>query len=283
MNKIKQEIIPINYSVQFLRIGQISGMYYSIAGRKTKRIVIYGIGAPLPPDEGKLSDAGVILDHDTDLYVPDYIGYSRSEGRFTPMNCIRTFLDLYDALAKGCMAICNYAGLKQELQYDEIHFMGRSFGGTYVLLLPRFNTKIKNICSIFPIADWGNVGKNQGHPEETVEGFYRAIIGDGYKHLYRGISLPVWKKHFEGKDDLNPIDNIKYLKNTNVFIGHGKKDINIYYGNSINYYNRILEILPDNKNQFKLKLYPFDHSKNTSNRAIVDYFKWLCVLKLPKA
>lgn len=282
MIKIKQKSIQINYKAQLLKIDQVSGMYYTVPGRKTKRIVIYGIGAPLPPDEGKLSDADVILDYDTDLYVPDYIGYGRSNGRFTPMNCIQTFLNLYAALTKGCTAICSYAGLKKKLQYDEIHFVGRSFGGTYVLLLPRFKKQIKNLCVIFPMVDWRNIGKTKNHPEETVSSFYKAMREDGYRYLYRGILNSIWEKSLAGKDDLNPIDNIRHLKSSNIFIGHGKKDNNIYYGNSVNYYRKILRTFPKNKNQFKLKLYPFDHSKRTSNMAVVDYLKWAHVPKFSK-
>lgn len=262
-----------NYVDQFLRIGNISGVFYTVPGRNTKRLVIYGIGAPLPPDDGNLSDASVILDYDTDLYVPDYIGYGRSEGIFTPMNCIETFLCLYDAFKKGCTAVCNYADLKKELQYDEIHFIGRSFGGTYVTLLPRFNKKITNICAIFPVVDWTNIGKSKGHPEETVEGFYKALVDDGYQYLYRGVLNPMWRKHFAGGDDLNPLENIKYLEHATVFIGHGKKDTNIYYGNSVNFYNKILKTFPNKKDQFTLKLYPYDHSKKTSNSVVIDYFK----------
>lgn len=279
MSNIKQQFVQSNYRDQFLRIGSISGMHYAIPGHITKRVVIYGIGAPLPPDEGKLSDASTISGFDTDLYVPDYIGYGRSEGRFTPINCVKTFLYLYEAFSKGCKGTCNYTNIEMSLKYNEIHFMGRSFGGTYILLLPRFNKNINNICSIFPIVDWGNVGKTQDHPEETIDGFYKAMLGDGYRFLYRGIFLPAWKKHFEGKDDLNPPDNIRYLKTARVFIGHGKKDVNIYYGNSVNYYKKVLKTFPDRKNQFMLKLYPYGHTSETSNNAIYDYFKWVGVKK----
>lgn len=269
-----------NYKEQFLKIGKISGIYYSIPGRKTRRIVVYGLGAPVLPDDGKLSDAPTILDFETDLFVPDYIGFGRSEGRFTPKNCIKTFLYLNDALLKGEIGVCNYENLKVELKYKEVHFIGRSFGGTYVLLLPKFNKQITNICSIFPVVDWARVGKNKGHPEETVEQFYQAMSEDGYGYLYRGIFNGIWKKHFSGDDKLSPVDNIKYLKNSKVFIGHGIYDANIYYENSKNFYHKLLEMFPDRKDQFMLKLYQFDHSKKTSNLAIVDYLEWMNVPKI---
>ena len=159
------------YISQLMRIGDISGMFYIHPKGRSKRIVIYGMGAPLPPDNGCLPDASVILGFDTDLYVPDYIGYGRSEGIFTPMHCIQTFLSLYDQLKKGCVGSCQYLGIRKRLQYDDVHFIGRSFGGAYVTLLPRFNKDITNICAIFPIVDWSNIGKS-GVPEESVEGFF---------------------------------------------------------------------------------------------------------------
>lgn len=268
-----------NYQAQFIRIGKISGIYYSVPGRKTNRIVVYGRGAPLPPDNGKLDDAPFILDYDVDLYVPDYIGYGRSEGEFIPTNCIKTFLFLYDALTKGVTGVCNYENSTKELKYKEIHFIGASFGGIYVPLLPKFNKKITNICAFFPLADWKSLGKNIEHKEETVEGFYRAMKGDGYQYLYRGILKPIWKKHFEGTDGLNPIDNLKHLRDAKVFLAHGKKDINIYYGNTERYYKELVKMFPERKKQYKLKLYPYDHGDETSKRAVVDYFTWMNIPK----
>lgn len=268
-----------NYSSELLRIGKITGMYYKVANRKSSNIVIYGIGAPLPPDNGTLQDASHILDFDVDLFVPDYIGYGRSEGKFTPMSCVNTFLHLYEDIKKGCAGKNHYKGTSLSLKYKNIYFIGRSWGGIYVLLLPRFNKEITNICAIFPLVDWKSQGINKDQ-EETINGFVSAMTDDGYKYLYRGILNPIWKKHFTGEDKLAPVDNIKYLKNAKIFIGHGKKDINIHYRKSEAYYKKIIQLFPDRKAQFNLKLYPYDHSKKTSNKSIVDYFRWMKIPKL---
>jgi hypothetical protein len=264
-----------NYQTYFLHIGKIAGMYYTMPGRKVSSIIVYGIGAPLPPDDGRLSDAHVILNHDIDLFVPDYIGYGRSEGIFTPLNCVKTFLDLYEFLSKGCIARCNYIGLKKKLQYNDIHFVGRSFGGAYVSLLPKFNSQITNICMIYPMLNWENIGKTTGVIEESVEDFFKAMVEDGYQYLYRGILSKMWRQHFAGIDGLNPISNISYLKDARVFIGHGRKDRSIYFGNSVEYYNALIKLFPGKKDQFLLKLYPFDHSKKTSNEAIQEYLRYV--------
>lgn len=271
----------LRYKTQFLKIGKIAGIYYYHPNKRpSSRIVIYGIGAPLPPDEGKLSDAPVILSYDTDLFVFDYLGFGRSDGRFTPLNCIKSFIYLYQALTSGCIGKSYYEGVSLRLRYKEIHFMGRSWGGIYVLLLPRFEKNIQNICSIFPVTDWRRLGKDKNHPEETIEGFYKAMTKDGYKYLYRGILHPVWRRHFSGEDGLSPIDNVNYLQNSYVFLGHGKKDTNIYVGHSIDFYNRLIQTFPNNKHQYMLKIYPYDHSAKTSNLAVKDYFKWRGIPKI---
>lgn len=267
-----------NYIVDLVKIGSIAGMYYRVPKRRVSSIIVYGLGAPLAPDSGYLPDAPFILGHQCDILVVDYTGYGRSDGRFTPLNCIKTFLKLYNELTGGTQAISNYKNTKYPMQYPQIMFVGRSFGGAYVPLLPKFNKKIKNICMLYPVVDYTRVGKMK--KEETMEGFLAAMRFDGYRHLYRGILSEKWQKHFQSLDGLAPIDNIDSLEEAKVFIGHGKKDININYTNSVNYYNKLIKKFPHKKEQFLLKLYPGDHSPKTSNPAILDYLSWM---QVPKA
>ncbi len=263
--KIKTELLGIN---------QIRGMFYSVPGRQTERLVIYGIGAPLPPDSGCLPDAPVILDFDVDLFVPDFIGFGRSKGSFTPKNCIKTFLELHDAFKNGCLAKNSYQNVARKLKYKEIIFVGRSFSGMYVLLLPRFNPKIDKIGAISPILDYQECGKIKG--EETPNQFMKAMLDDGYKHLYRGIEAKIWSKHFLNRDSLRPIDNLNFLGNTRVFIGHGARDSNINSIHSLNFHRKLIEKFPDKKEKFLFKLYQSgDHGKSTSSKAVADFLSWL--------
>lgn len=257
---------------QFLRINGIAGILYTIEDSVSQRLIIYGRGAPLTPDNGKFDAAAHIMNFETDLFVPDYLGNGRSQGTFSPKNCIKTFLLLHDSFTNGCTGTSTYGDVKIKLRYKEIHYMGGSLGGAYVPLLPRFNKDIKNICAIYPVVDWAKLGTHQ--PEETVELFLNAMRNDGYHYLYRGIFSPVWKKHFTGEDGLSPIDNISYLKDAYVYIAHGTKDENIYYKNSVNFYNQLCKRFPEKKNKFRLKLFPYDHGDATSNRAVVDYLNW---------
>jgi len=264
-----------NTKIKLLRIGGIAGMFYT-TGRKTDTIVVYGIGAPLVPDSGNLPDAPYILKHNVDLFVPDYIGYGRSDGTCTPVGCIKTFLELYEAFLGGVIAESHYEKLKISLEYKRIIFIGRSFGATYVTLLPKFNPDIKEICSIYGALNNKACGDYPG--EESNEDWLSAMEKDGYHHLYRGILSKKWKGHLNNEDGLSPMDNVKYLRNAKVFIAHSRDDRVLHYSQSENYYNKIISELTGKESQFKLQLYKgTGHDPGTSNRAVADFLDWLKV------
>ncbi|HLE49414.1 MAG TPA: prolyl oligopeptidase family serine peptidase [Patescibacteria group bacterium] len=260
-------------SPQLLRINGIAGMHYR-TNISPRALLIYGIGAPILPDNGNLPDAPNILERGVDVFVPDYIGYGRSDGNFTPQNCINTFVELYENFKQGCTGRNYYEGVSTKLKYERIIFIGRSFGGTYVPLLPRFNSEIKELALFYPVVDSKHCGVVAG--EETNERFLGSMKEDGYHYLYRGILDLMWKAHLENEDDLSPMDNMEYLKEAKLFIAHGMKDACVDYSHSVEYFNQLLERYPDKKDQIKLNLYPEGkHDKSTSNLAISDFLDWL--------
>ena len=91
-----------NINAELIKIGRVSGMFYHGKSR-VRTLLVYGLGAPVVPDNGLLPEADVVMKYQADLFVPDYIGYGRSDGKFTPMGCINTFLNLYEGFAKGCV------------------------------------------------------------------------------------------------------------------------------------------------------------------------------------
>lgn len=270
----------MKYQASLQKIGDIAGMHYTHK-RVSDTVIIYGIGAPIPPDNGTLPDAGVLMQYDTDIFVPDYIGYGRSDGRFTPLNCIKTFLLLYDAFSKGCVAQNAYAHKSIRFQYKRIIVIGRSLGGTYVPLLPRFNQQIKELAIFCPVVDSKSCGSVPG--EESNADFLRSMREDGYYHLYRGIRSPIWEKHLANEDDLSPMDNMHYLARAKLFIAHGKKDTCVHYTKSVRYHNELLQLFPERSKEFLLKLYPNgDHGPTTTNQAASDFMEWLEVPKIVK-
>lgn len=256
-----------------VKINKISGVYYS-CGKKTDTVLIYGIGGPTVPDSGNLPDAPYILKYGIDLFVPDYIGYARSEGKFTPKNCILTFLKIYNYFKNGVVGISYYDMKKVSLKFKRIIFLGRSLGGAYVPLLPKYNNNINEICVLYGAVDQKAQGEIKG--EETNADFMRAMVKGGYKNLYRGVLSKIWYEHLENKDGLSPMDNINYLGKVRMFIAHGKKDKCINYSKSVTYYNNILSAFPEKANHIKLKIYPDgDHGTSTSNKAVQDFLDWL--------
>lgn len=259
-------------NVKLLKIQNIVGMHYSTQ-QKTNTLVIYGIGAPNVPDSGNLPDAKIILSFGYDIFVPDYIGFGRSDGTLTPQNCIQTFLQLYENFTLGCYAKNTYENISFYFKYKRIIFIGRSFGGTYIPLLPRFNSKITELGLIYPVVDSKSCGSIPG--EESNQQFLDSMLHDGYHHIYRGILQPVWKDHLENKDDLSPMDNIKHLNNTKLFIGHGKNDTCVHFSKSQKYYEKICSTFPSQIKNFKLSLYDGGHNATTSHLATKDFLNWL--------
>lgn len=270
----------MNYLAKLIKIGKIAGMLYrkNWNSKNSDTLIIYGIGAPIPPDNGNLPDSPIIMKYKVDLFVPDYIGYGRSDGALTPMNCINTFLKLHEVITKGTIGISHYENTKFNLQYKRILHIGRSFGGTYVPLLPRFNPNIKELCVIYPAVD--NKSSGSVPSEESNEDFMNAMKFDGYHYLYRGILSALWKKHLNNDDGLSPMDNVKYLRDCRLFIGHGTKDKCIHYSKSKIYFNKIKDAFPDKIKQFVLKLYKgTGHNYQTSNRTVRDFLDWLQIIK----
>lgn len=266
------------YEIKFQKIGKIAGMHYA-KKKKPDTLIIYGIGASIPPDNGTLLDARIIAQFETDIFVPDYIGFGRSDGRFTPRNCIQTFIILFNAFSKGYWVKNAYDNSQAFLHYKRIIVIGRSFGATYVPLLPRFNSQIKELAIFCPVVDSKTCGSIKG--EESNQDFLRSMKQDGYYHLYRGILTKEWESHLENNDDLSPMENIVFLKNVKLFIGHGKKDICVNFIKSKKYYQKIMQIFPKKKHKIILKIYPKgDHGPTTTNKAIFDFLTWLNIKKI---
>jgi len=259
--------------IKFFKINGIAGnLYYTNENSKT--VIIYALGAPRVPDEGNVKEALHVTQAGLHLFVPDYIGFGRSDGVFTPINCINTFLRLYKYFKKGILGINTYENLKREFKYERIIFVGKSFGGTYIPLLPRFNSEIKELGIFYPVVDSKSQGSEQG--EETNELFLQSMDRDGYKYLYRGIMNKLWKDHLENLDDLSPILNISYLNNTKLFIAHGMLDKCVNYKKSEKYFKKVLNEFPNARNNFKLKLYKnSEHGYSTARLSIKDFIKWI--------
>lgn len=259
---------------KFFNINKISGIFYD-SESNSDTILIYAMGAPNVPDNGTLNIAPAVVEKGIDLFVPDYIGFGRTGGSFTPQNCIRTLLQLYKSFKNGCTGINHYEFERRFFKYKRILFVGKSLGAAYIPLLPKYNTDIKELAIFCGSLDQSEQGKI--YPEETNKSFIDALSRD-FHYLYNNMNAKVWWKHIEDKDGLSPMDNISYLSDCKLFIAHGKKDICVNYLRSVNYYKKIIKTFSDKKDQFQIKLYKNgDHGSSTTNKAIIDFLKWICM------
>lgn len=267
------------YDTHTLRIGKITGVLYKRPS-KTNTIVILGKGAPSVPDNGGNPIADVAIANGSDVFIPDYIGNGRSEGRFTPMNCVRTFLVLYDGFVKGCTGTDYFNMRKMKLKYGRVIPAGTSFGGRFLPALHRFNNNIKEICILYSAMDVTKYG-NLGVHEESHADFNRTMEKAGYRHLYRGIMSKEWERHWFNKDSIAPVNCIRNLKDVDVFMAHGMLDEDINYRRSVEYYNRITGMFPEKKGKTAvLELYKNGtHGPETGKLGLRDFFKWSASMK----
>lgn len=71
--------------------GLVASFYQS--ANPNGKLMVVAIGAPNLIDVGALRNASLLTDAGYDVLVPEYYGFCRSEGEFTPMNSIETLLD----------------------------------------------------------------------------------------------------------------------------------------------------------------------------------------------
>ena len=261
-----------------LRIGGISGCFYP-SYHNSSTILVYGIGAPAIPDSGALKEADSVIRKGIDLFVPDYIGYGRSTGFFRPINCVETFLRLRRSFMGGCSAVNNFRGLRLRLRYDRILFAGKSFGGRYISLLPKFEPDVSDLALICPALETGSYG-NAYIEEESIKDFLRCMGKDGYSNLYRGffhkgrISRE-WRIHLSDKDDMAPLSNVQSMGDARIFIAHGRHDKSINFHRSVSYYRMLRSAFPNKKREsLTLRLYNEDHGGGLAKKALGAFVRW---------
>jgi hypothetical protein len=266
----------MDYKSQFLRVKTIGGMFYS-NDRKNHTLIIYAGGAPTNQDTGNMREADEIMKYRCDMFAPDYIGFARSDGTFTPKNCVITFTTLNREFKNGTVGTNYYGHVKKRMKYKRIVFIGKSFGGRYIPLLPKFDNTIKELGIVCPALNTGSYKTRNN--EESTEDFMNAMKQNGYIHLYRGITRKEWVRHLQDKDSLAPLSNIKYLERARLFVAHGTEDASINYKNSITYYEKIIRMFPEKTNEVKIRIYENEDHRSVAVPAVKDFMKWLGLKK----
>ncbi len=256
--------------MQVLKFWRLVWSYYK-SDNKSDILIIAAIWAPNLMDVDSLRNVDILIKAWYDVITPEYYGFCRSFWKFTPINSIKTFIDTKNFFKKG-VVINVYSWKKVKVKYKKFIFLGMSYWWWVVPLLPRFDKEVNTIAMFYPVIDYSSFWK-RWVKEETVEDFLNSIKR-WFSKIYNWIKLPIWEKHFQDKTDLIPINNIKYLKNVNIFLAHGTNDKSIYYKKTREYYERLKKY--NIKGNYIYKEYKwFWHGIDTMREASYDLIKWL--------
>lgn len=229
--------------------------------------VIYLKGGPYStPDNGKSPFYKTCEANNVALIVPDYIGYFRSDGRFSFKNCITTILKSKEFM-EGSIPGHDYLTKRNiKISVKNIIVIGSSWSGAIVPFVDFFGkTNIKYIGLIKPVTDW-TFNKNSKEVEEDLIKT-RDFITNQYKNVYRGFANSVWYQIFTKPiKKYNPINNTHLLEGKTIYIIHGNKDKTIHWTNSFRYYNKLLATNSSKKIFWKL-LQNYSHSEKTNIRS----------------
>ena len=218
--------------------------------------MVYLSGAPTVPSD-KSQEALLVAKSWFDLISPDYYGYGRSDGFFSPKNCIQTAYDTLQTFRQQIPVISVYSPDELFLPcYDEIIILWASYGGWIATAMPKYDELIKEIVLLYP---WfaSEDTNTLWYPEEDDEMFLRQFLL-GYKSLYRFEDIV---SPFDGLISLwalNPRDDLSYLKDTKIFVWHGTADDVIRSGRSRQFVDNLRELNHDGQYHYA-EYYGLDH------------------------
>lgn len=250
----------------YIKIGPVIGSLY-LASTSSQKVIIYAKGGPSFGDNGKATFWKICKDNGYSLLIPDYLGYCRSEGKFTFKGCIET-LSISEKFIVGKLeAIDLLTGKKIKIKSKNNILIGSSWGGAIVPFFDQKSCKsIKAIGLIKPVTDWVSQGKNKTHIEENPEEMIN-LTKSVYKNIYKGFEKSPWPDIIRGKiKKFNPINNVNLLKNIPVYIAHGNRDKSVYWKKSSIYFKKLISE-GNKKTTFKL-LKNCNHGSSSTNMGV---------------
>jgi hypothetical protein len=224
--------------ILLIKINKVVGTLY-IPAKETQNAIIYAKGGPSLGDDGKSPVWAIAKKYNYVLFIPDYIGFCRSDGIFSFKGCIETINESEQFLKGKVSAHTIDTGEKIEISTKNQVLIGSSWGGAIVPFYEKFRkSSIRYIGLIKPVTDWKSQGRTNDQ-EENVE-LTAQSIKNGWGNIYRGFSKSLWPKIFLGQvSECNPIDCIRLLQGKYVIICHGKKDDVVNWKKSKKYYEKL--------------------------------------------
>ena len=216
------------------------GQYYQKEGNTKLAIILWW--APELPSLSE-NEAKIIGKSWFDLVRPDYYGYGRSDGFFSPKNCIQTAYDTLQVFRDQWIILSVYEDEElATVHYDEIVIIGLSFGSWIVSILPKFDDHIKEVVLLYPWLGYDDMNQ-LWYPEESDEEFLRLLLV-WYKNLYRFADGTDPYESMLEIDEFNSTINASHLENKKIFVWHGTGDDVIWSWRSKAFVEKLKEMNP---------------------------------------
>lgn len=229
--------------------GIVSGAYLPTQSKMSDTAIVIAQGALSTGDSGKREFHKSTIPYGIPVFIPDYYGHSRSDGRFTPRNCAKTIVDTIDTLKGGALVYNAEENKRIRYKFKNVIVVGTSFGGWIPWYINTFFPKhhLERFGLMAPLVDLKNQATKKFPKEESAKSFLQR--GNTiYKNIYRGISSPVWNDFLFAKKAKNdPMKNLEKIAGSKIVIAHGKEDTSINPKKSTALYNKLLALNPADK------------------------------------
>jgi hypothetical protein len=200
-----------------------------------------------------------------DVVAPDYYGYARSGGVFTPSWCVQTVVDTANTFRSGIILDVRWNS-ELSVHYDEIVVVGSSFWWWVACMVPKFDTSIKEIVLLyprFPRNDFATLW----YKEETTEEYIRQCTL-WYSWLMRFGDQEWWELLYNGEWTYAIEKEYEHLRDVSIFMGYGTADEIIHYSRTRDFYTQLQEWNPSGEYSY-VEYYGLGHS-GTCKTAIME-------------
>jgi len=247
LNKIPQKG---EYHVLVSMGGLIGSLY--IPKQLSTCIVIEAPGAPCWGDTGTHKGWSECKKHNISLFVPDYLGSSRSNGsQFSMRNCLKT-LYMCEQFVKGKISAKSVVdGKLIHIQFETILLIGSSFGGAVIPFYPREypDTEVRGLGFLYPTTVWGP--KEYVYPDEESDEEYLYLLENGWGNFYRNIMSSDWPGIILGREEkFIPNQNIDHLRGFWIYAVHGDQDNLVHWSRTKKYIELLKKNDPDNNHVY---------------------------------
>ena len=226
-----------------IRYGDVVADYHTLSGNTA--LIIRCSGMPWLPSSD--NDMPWLQTSWYDVVMPDYYGYARSLGTFTPSWCIQTVLDTAKTFRSWTVLDVRW-NTSLQVHYDHIIVVGASFGGRVACMSPKFDTSLKEVVLCYPQlapAKYGTLWL----PEVTDVEFWR-VAKQWYWWLICRWAEQERQEMFADQWPYIPTIHYDHLRDVSVFAWHGTADEVIHYTRTRDFCDQLVTRNPDGAYQY---------------------------------